>query len=394
MIRCSAFCISLTERTAEAASRAAERIDRLSEGVSRVKLGREGGSETEAVLVALQNGKGEGLPVVHGFASESADGGEFSMVLESGDTLEARRDAAGSRPLYVGASGEWVASDHRFFPEEEKLLLPPQARYDVFGRKRTSAAWSEEPLEGSFAEAAERLARNLELCVKERVVGRGKVAVAFSGGLDSSILAWCASKYARVVACTVHSPRSLDKVKAARAADLLGIQLEDRVLEKDGVASELAGLDLPFQAGPMDRSLWCIYSVASKAAADSGAELIILGQLADELFGGYAKYESEARERGPESAKKLMARDVQGCGMRGLIRDEAACSRWLEPRFPFADGRVLRLGLSAPAEFCFRGGERKSLLREAARRLGMPEELTATPKKAAQYSSGILKLVD
>ena len=40
----------------------------------------------------------------------------------------------------------------------------------------------------------------------------------------------------------------------------------------------------------MDEALWCIYSATSRLAKANGARTIILGQLADELFGGYMKY--------------------------------------------------------------------------------------------------------
>jgi asparagine synthase (glutamine-hydrolysing) len=119
----------------------------------------------------------------------------------------------------------------------------------------------------------------------------------------------------------------------------------------------------------------------------------MLGQLADELFGGYAKYERKLLEDGRDSAAKLMIDDVAGCGARGFVRDEAACSRWLEPRFPFADARVAGFGLRLPVELKIRRGVRKAVLREAALRLGVPGELVNKPKKAAQYSSGIMKIL-
>jgi asparagine synthase (glutamine-hydrolysing) len=53
----------------------------------------------------------------------------------------------------------------------------------------------------------------------------------------------------------------------------------------------------------------------------------------------------------------------------------------------------LRLGLSIPVSFKIRDGERKAVLRRAAGLLGVPEELSNAPKKAAQYSSGIQKIL-
>jgi asparagine synthetase B (glutamine-hydrolysing) len=89
----------------------------------------------------------------------------------------------------------------------------------------------------------------------------------------------------------------------------------------------------------------------------------------------------------------MMEEDLARCGQVGLVRDELACSRHVEPRFPFADESVASFALSISPDFKIRGGTRKQVLREAAKLLGLPEEAAESPKKAAQYSSGILKLL-
>ena len=391
MIRCAAFSVSLSERAAKVAALSAETIDRKRTEVSRLEFGRSETSVLSPAIDVLQLGCGAGFPILHGFSEGS--GGEYSMVTENEGLLEVARDFAGTRPLYVADSGEWLASDHRFFRSEACSLLPPGSRREVMGGVTQRASSYSEEYSGDFDEAAREVASAVEKSVKDRAVGTRKVCVAFSGGLDSSILARCASKFTKVIAVSAYAPGSLDMTKARTAAVALGLEFEACELEKPKVASELAALDLPFPPSSMDRSLWCIYSVTSRRAAELGADLIMLGQMADELFGGYAKYEKAARTGGLDAAKRLMSEDVMGCAVRGFIRDEAACSRWLEPRFPFAEESLMKLGLSLPTSFKLIGGERKAVLREAARLLGVPEGLSDSPKKAAQYSSGVSKLV-
>lgn len=394
MIGCSAFCLSLSERAARKAFEAASKIDRIG---SRVSIAGELGETNvagRASLTALALDDGSTLPVVHGFIGQSEGSGEYSVIKDRGGSLVASRDPAGTRPLYVGESGEWISSDHRFLRGEGRRLLPPAARYDIATGRIETETRNRAEYAGSFGEAARGLADLIDSSVRERVRGRMRVGVAFSGGLDSSILAHCASKYAEVIACAVHAVGSFDEAKAAKAAEKLDIELRTNTVDRDGVAKELSVLDLPFEPELMDKSLWCIYSVAARTAARCGAEVIMLGQLADELFGGYLKYQRAAQENGQEVAEALMEKDVAECGMRGLIRDEAACSRWVEPRFPFAEGRLVDFGLSVPASYKLRNGVRKALLREAAKLMGLPDELSEAPKKAAQYSSGVLKLID
>jgi asparagine synthase (glutamine-hydrolysing) len=222
--------------------------------------------------------------------------------------------------------------------------------------------------------------------------GRSRIAVAFSGGLDSSIIAFCTKRRTGVVACSAFVESSFDSRSASRGAAILGIELIATRLTREAVASELKEMDLPFQTSLMDRSLWCLYSIVSRSAAGEGAEVIMLGQLADELFGGYAKYQATLKDDGEEAAAAIMDQDVRKYQARGMARDADACSRWLEPRFPFAEKEVIELGKSIPVSFKIRGGVRKAVLREAAVILGVPGELVNAPKRAAQYSSGIQRI--
>jgi len=54
---------------------------------------------------------------------------------------------------------------------------------------------------------------------------------------------------------------------------------------------------------------------------------------------------------------------------------------------------VVELGMTFPLSFKISGTATKLVLRRAASLLGVPEDLAVTPKKAAQYSSGIQKVV-
>jgi asparagine synthase (glutamine-hydrolysing) len=120
---------------------------------------------------------------------------------------------------------------------------------------------------------------------------------------------------------------------------------------------------------------------------------MMLGQLADELFGGYMKYTRIARESGDEAAAEVMYSDVVESGKRAFLRDEEAVARFTEVRFPFADEALVEFALGIPVGYKIRDGERKVVLRRAAALLGVPEDLVGAPKKAAQYSSGVAKLV-
>ena len=223
--------------------------------------------------------------------------------------------------------------------------------------------------------------------------GEKKVAVAYSGGLDSSVIAMSAAKHAGVIACTAYARGSGDARRAKEAAEAMGLPIIISELTKEKVQAALAAIDLPFTPTLMDRSLWCLYRVVSETARRSGAKVMLLGQLADEMFGGYAKYAEALRMQGGGAAESMMDADLREFSSRGGVRDAAACEGQVVPRFPFGAKELQAFAASLPVSFKIREGERKAVLRRAAVILGVPEKVAGAPKRAAQYSSGVQKLV-
>lgn len=393
-MRTNGFALFRGARASDAAQGAALRVRRYSKEVVVGSRGLEGSADDRASPgVALAYSlEGSGFPLVHGFVEEGdgRESGEYALLRRSGKGLHGERDPAGARGLWVVRRGPLAgsfASDYRLLPEGADLV-PPGARY-VSGRGVRGTPRGAP----SFDEAASELASLLEESVKVRVKGHAKVAVSFSGGLDSSILAHLAARHSEVVLCSAFVAGSRDERQSERAAGLLGLRLETRVLDKAAV-ERAKSVDLPpGEATSMDRALWSVYAAASEVAGVSGARLIMLGQMADELFGGYMKYAVEANQRGEAAAEAMMWSDAEACGNRGFLRDEAACSGSCEVRFPFADERVSSFAAGLPFGYKVRGVERKAVLRAAALKLGLPEELAAAPKKAAQFSSGTAKLL-
>lgn len=385
--------------SAEAAAAKIERKGtRVTLGPGSLMQGAANPSGFGGYVVVFSDEDEMGFPVVHGFSDESpvserGPSGEFALVDGNprGDGLIASRDVLGTRPLYVNQSGSCVASDHRAFGDTP-TLLPNGATLDMGSLRVTRSKLPVSKKGRRLDECAERLSGLLIEAVAKRVRGRAKVAVSFSGGLDSSLIALLASRHTEVVLCSVFSPGSRDENQVRTAAEALGLDLATVEMDSGGVSRELSALDLPFEPTPMDRALWCIYSASAREAASQGAELIMLGQLADELFGGYMKY-AQAAKHDEGAAAAMMKADVIASGAVAFVRDEAACARFCEVRFPYADEKVASFGLALPVKYKVAAGERKVVLRKAASMLGLPEDLVNAPKKAAQYSSGVAKLI-
>ena len=402
-MRTNGFALFRGEDAPALARDAARRVSRYSRellvstggGFRELEGARLSGKKEVAIAFSLERG---GFPLVHGYLRDAAvPEGEFSLLGEGAGGFYGARDPLGTRGLWVVKSGRGagsIASDYRLL-RGGAVLQPPGT---VYSSGRTTKVARIERERGksalSFKGAAGELASLIEESVSSRVHGRGRVAVSFSGGLDSSILAMVAAKHADVVLCSAYASGSRDEGQSGRAADLLGLRLETALLDEKTLAKMSGEADLPpGEATVMDKALWCIYSTTSELAKRSEARTILLGQLADELFGGYMKYAVKAREEGAAAAERMMAGDVRACADRGFLRDEAACSASCEVRFPYADGRIASFAAGLPLDYKIRDGERKAVLRAAALELGLPEELASAPKKAAQFSSGASKLL-
>ncbi|WP_121822382.1 asparagine synthase C-terminal domain-containing protein [Halostella salina] len=218
-------------------------------------------------------------------------------------------------------------------------------------------------------------------------------AVAFSGGVDSAVVASRLDAPLYVAGF----PESHDVAAARDAADAMGRDL--RVVELTPDDLERAVPEVARAAGrtnAMDVSIALpLYLVAERAAADGYGRLAV-GQGADELFGGYAKV-----ARAPEDPRveadtvRGARRELLGTLPDQLERDVLALrAAGVEPVAPMLDDRVVRAALALPGDALVDDrGERKRALRLAARAF-VPDRVAFREKKAVQYGSLVSRELD
>lgn len=235
---------------------------------------------------------------------------------------------------------------------------------------------------------AERLARLLSDSVKNCIMGEKKTALLFSGGLDSTVLAVLARKRTDLTLYVVGTPDSPDMRNAAETAYLLDLPLVKREI---GKIEMLASLEKLVAEHNYDKPRWATTFIASHLALSNVKEKIVLsGQGADELFGGYKKYarlgKKEAASMMQNDLNEIMNSEMPAC--KGL-----ASKLGKDFRFPFLGPEVVRFAQSLPFECKLEGSADKIILRYAARILGVPGIAAAREKKAMQYGSGISKVL-
>ncbi|WP_129115203.1 asparagine synthase-related protein [Halegenticoccus tardaugens] len=226
-----------------------------------------------------------------------------------------------------------------------------------------------------------------------RKVDADGLAVAFSGGVDSALVA---AGVADAPCYVAGFPESHDVDAARSAAEAMGRDL--RVVTLTHADLERAIPEIVRATGrtnAMDVSIALpLYLVAERVAAD-GFDRLAVGQGADELFGGYAKVANAPDDPRVEAGTVRGAtREVIATLPEQLERDVLALrAAGVEPVAPLLHDRVVETALRVPESLLVADGVRKVALRRAAAGL-LPEPVARADKKAVQYGSLVSRELD
>lgn len=214
------------------------------------------------------------------------------------------------------------------------------------------------------------------------------VGVLFSGGLDSSVVAALASEFAEVRLYCVGAEGGAEDVRfSTEMSGRLNMPLRTFTFTQEDVRMAITALSGKIGNGRMQLGIALPVYFATRLAMGDGLKFALSGSGADELYGGYARY-----LRVPTAELNDVLRfDVAAMKDRDLRRDSAAS--FIEVRYPFLDPEVVEFSFLIPADVKVAGGERKIVLREVGRQLGLPMEITGRKKKACQYGSGADKIL-
>lgn len=334
--------------------------------------------------------------------------GDYAFCFASSRRLIAGRDPIGVVPLYYGENAGFAA-----LASERKALwkigicttssFPPGhvAVVDQNGFKfepvKTLSYW--KPQQITMKAAASKLEALLRHSIMQRVSSLREVAVAFSGGLDSSIVAMLARESGlntQLIHVSLENQKETEH--AETTAEILKLPIHIRILKEEDVEEVLPkALPLIEEFDPVKTSIGLpIYWVAEQAA-QMGFKVLLAGQGADELFGGYKRYVDCYFLYGEEEVRKRIFQDVVTICETNLERDFKICNfHNVELRLPFATFETAKFALSLPVKLKIdlrQAEPRKLVLRRVAKNIGLPECVVEKSKKAVQYSTGVDKAI-
>jgi asparagine synthase (glutamine-hydrolysing) len=244
-------------------------------------------------------------------------------------------------------------------------------------------------------DAARKLQVLIEESIRDRIHDVKEGMVAFSGGLDSSLVAYLVSKLGlKVNLLHVSIENQAETEQAIAASEQLNLPLQVHFYKDSDVEKTLPKVvELIEEADPIKVSIGLPFYWTAEKAAEAGFHVVLAGQGADELFGGYQRYVNEYCREGSEKVLKTMFHDVVNIHLSNLERDLKITSYHdVELRLPFASFNIAEFAVNLPIECKIEPRPdtlRKLVLRRVALNVGMPSSVVDKPKKAVQYSTGI-----
>jgi asparagine synthase (glutamine-hydrolysing) len=282
--------------------------------------------------------------------------GDFAFVVVDGDDYIAGRDPMGVKPLYYGIDER----GRMYFASEMKPIADQCQTFSTFppghyytpktGFVKYYKPEYDDDKKATYELDLRLIRETLTTATRKRLMSDVPIGVLLSGGLDSSLTSSIASRLLKEKGKKLHSfsiglDENAPDAKAARkVAEFLGTEHHEvHFTIKQGIEI-------------LEKLIWHLetYDVTSirastpmyflsKAITDMGIKVVLSGDGADEIFGGYLYFRNAPTT---EDFQKETIERVQKLFTADLLRaDKSTMAHGLEARVPFLDKAFLDVAM-------------------------------------------------
>jgi len=287
--------------------------------------------------------------------------GDFAFVVIDGDDFIAGRDPMGVKPLYYGLDERgrvYFSSEMKPITDQCKTFstFPPGHYYTP----KTGFVKYYKPEYEDYKKATQELdlaliRETLTEATRKRLMSDVPIGVLLSGGLDSSLTSSIA---ARLLA---EKGKKLNSFSIGLDADAPDAKAARKVAEFLGTEHHEIHFTIEQGIEILSKLIWHLetYDVTSvrastpmyflsKAITDMGIKVVLSGEGADEIFGGYLYFRNAPST---EDFQKETIERVQKLFTADLLRaDKSTMAHGLEARVPFLDKEFLDVAMLVKAE--------------------------------------------
>jgi len=226
-----------------------------------------------------------------------------------------------------------------------------------------------------------------------------EVAISFSGGLDSSLLAKvCKDLNRKVTLLTVGFEGSHDVEHAKKISEQLKLPLIIGELKEDQIENDLRHIvHLIKFSNLAELEVALAFFYVAKTATENNIKTVVTAGGMDELFCGYEKYKEILKKEGEEGVNKAIMEEANRAIECKKEQQKIMRVFGVEKIDPFLDNSFVDFASKIPVSFKIKAPddeERKHIEREVAFQLRLPKHVARKPKKAFQYGSGIHKVIE
>jgi len=232
--------------------------------------------------------------------------------------------------------------------------------------------------------------------LKSSMVHTKKVAIAFSGGLDSCLMALL-SKDFMLYTVGLHGSQDIEYARLAAKTMNWPIKIKEFTIDEAKlIVEKVSGIlkEKSAKLNAINLGVGCVTYSVLKMAKEDNIQVVLAGLGSEDLFAGYDWHTNYRTEYEPEKVQETLWRSFHDLDERDLKRDSSIAERFnMVIETPFLNRSLVEFCMQIHPSLKVTSEEKKIILRETALNLGLPREFAYQKRRAAQYGSRFDKVV-